>query len=242
MNRHVFWLTGASNRRRIPARPISEKFQAMKIRSSTTSATVAALAVSMTAAGTVQTTQCLLPSIPLAKFGTQFQFECQGYPTGLITNTRADIHYLNEPGDDAAAVMISIQAPSAGQPVWHFLGDDLGWSGDGVFTLDIESDILNGLIDLGLPTPANSVFVITIEMLGGIPLEGRFVTSVFTMDILGKSCPWDLDLDGDVGITDFLDLLAQWGTDPAGPPDFDSNGVVDITDFLELLANWGPCP
>ena len=207
-----------------------------------TSAAVAALALSMTAAGTVQTTQCLLPSIPLAKFGTQFEFECQGYPTGLIINTRADIHYLNDPGDDASGLMISIQAPSDGQPVWQLLGDDLGWSGDGVFTLDIDSDILDGLIDLGLPPPANSVFVITIEMLGGIPLEGRFVTSVFTVDIVGKTCPWDLDLDGNVGITDFLDLLAQWGTDPAGPPDFDSNGVVDITDFLELLANWGPCP
>ena len=34
-------------------------------------------------------------------------------------------------------------------------------------------------------------------------------------------CPWDLDGDISVGINDFLDLLAQWGTDPGGPPDFD---------------------
>ena len=54
-------------------------------------------------------------------------------------------------------------------------------------------------------------------------------------------CPWDLDGYG-VGITDFLSLLAQWGTDPGGPPDFDGDGNVGITDFLELLANWGPCP
>ena len=33
-----------------------------------------------------------------------------------------------------------------------------------------------------------------------------------------------------------------WGTDPGGPPDFDDDGMVGITDFLELLANWGPCP
>ena len=205
-------------------------------------AAVAALAAATVATGTRQTTQCLLPSIPLEKFGTHFDFECQGFPTGVIINSRADIHYLNEPGDDASGLMISIQAPSEGQPVWQILGDDLGWSGDGVFTLDIESDVLNGLIDLGSPPPANSVFLITIEMLGGVPLEGRFVTSVFTVDIVGKLCPWDLDLDGNVGITDFLDLLAQWGTDPQGPPDFNSNGVVDINDFLELLANWGPCP
>ena len=56
------------------------------------------------------------------------------------------------------------------------------------------------------------------------------------------SCPWDLDDDGIVGINDFLSLLAQWGTDPGGPPDFDGDGDVGINDFLELLANWGDCP
>jgi len=61
--------------------------------------------------------------------------------------------------------------------------------------------------------------------------------------LLGATlCPWDLDGDDIVGITDFLDLLAQWGSDPGGPPDFDGDGTVGITDFLELLANWGDCP
>ena len=57
-----------------------------------------------------------------------------------------------------------------------------------------------------------------------------------------EACPWDLDGSADVGIVDFLDLLAQWGTDPGGPPDFDGDGIVGITDFLLLLANWGKCP
>jgi hypothetical protein len=57
----------------------------------------------------------------------------------------------------------------------------------------------------------------------------------------GAPCPWDLDIDGLVGTNDLLALLAQWGTDPGGPPDFDGDGNVGITDFLELLANWGPC-
>ena len=59
---------------------------------------------------------------------------------------------------------------------------------------------------------------------------------------IGLPCPWDLDNSGDVGIVDFLDLLAQWGSAPGGPPDFNGDGTVGITDFLELLANWGPCP
>ena len=53
-------------------------------------------------------------------------------------------------------------------------------------------------------------------------------------------CAWDCggDNDDDVGITDFLALLAQWGG--PGSCDFDGLGV-GISDFLALLANWGPC-
>ena len=54
-------------------------------------------------------------------------------------------------------------------------------------------------------------------------------------------CLWDIDGDLNVGITDFLAVLAAWGSDPGGPPDFDGDGTVGINDFLMLLANWGPC-
>jgi len=47
--------------------------------------------------------------------------------------------------------------------------------------------------------------------------------------LVPPACPWDLNNDGNVGINDFLDLLALWGN-PYG-----------INDFLDLLANWGPC-
>ena len=55
------------------------------------------------------------------------------------------------------------------------------------------------------------------------------------------TCPWDCGIpqDKNVGIVDFLALLAQWGG--PGPCDFDGGGV-GITDFLKLLGNWGPCP
>jgi hypothetical protein len=58
----------------------------------------------------------------------------------------------------------------------------------------------------------------------------------------GSACPADLDGDGNVGVVDFLWLLAQWGTDPGGPPDFDGDGTGGISDFLVLLDAWGPCP
>jgi hypothetical protein len=53
-------------------------------------------------------------------------------------------------------------------------------------------------------------------------------------------CPWDCaDGNGDVGINDFLQMLADWGG--PSPCDFDGGGT-GITDFLLLLGNWGPCP
>ena len=55
------------------------------------------------------------------------------------------------------------------------------------------------------------------------------------------TCPWDLDGDGDVGVTDLLALLAAWGTNPLGPPDFDNDGDVGVTDLLALLGHWGSC-
>ena len=55
------------------------------------------------------------------------------------------------------------------------------------------------------------------------------------------TCPQDCgDMDGNVGINDFLTLLAQWG-EVGSSCDIDGGGV-GINDFLDLLANWGPCP
>jgi hypothetical protein len=60
------------------------------------------------------------------------------------------------------------------------------------------------------------------------------------------SCPGDIDDDGQVGVTDFLAILAAWGPCPDPPDpcpaDLDEDGAVGVTDFLELLALWGPCP
>jgi hypothetical protein len=53
----------------------------------------------------------------------------------------------------------------------------------------------------------------------------------------------DLDMDGVVGITDLLTLLAAWGPCPDPPlecpADLDDSGDVGIDDFLDLLAAWG---
>jgi hypothetical protein len=53
----------------------------------------------------------------------------------------------------------------------------------------------------------------------------------------------DLDGDGVVGVTDFLDVLAFWGPcpdpcPPSCPADFDGDCEVGVNDFLKLLATW----
>ena len=48
-------------------------------------------------------------------------------------------------------------------------------------------------------------------------------------EAVGEPCPWDLDDDGSVGVSDLLELLEFWG-DPYG-----------LADLLDLLAAWGPC-
>ena len=52
----------------------------------------------------------------------------------------------------------------------------------------------------------------------------------------------DTNGDGVVGINDFLDLLADWGscTEACCLSDLDLDGNVGISDFLLLLANWTP--
>ena len=58
------------------------------------------------------------------------------------------------------------------------------------------------------------------------------------------ACPWDCggENDGNVGIVDFLALLAQWGMVDA-TCDFGLGAPgVGIEEFLKLLGNWGPCP
>ncbi len=51
----------------------------------------------------------------------------------------------------------------------------------------------------------------------------------------------DIDGDGGVHVTDFLDLLGDWGpcNEECCLSDLDLDGEVGVTDFLLLLDNWG---
>ncbi|MCH7604035.1 MAG: hypothetical protein IIB54_14845, partial [Planctomycetes bacterium] len=56
-------------------------------------------------------------------------------------------------------------------------------------------------------------------------------------------CLADITGDGNVNVSDLLDLLAAWGScPPPCPPDSNFNGTVNVTDLLALLGAWGACP
>jgi hypothetical protein len=76
---------------------------------------------------------------------------------------------------------------------------------------------------------------------GDIGTEGSGTVSVSCAPF-APPCPWDCGqpADGNVGVVDFLALLAEWGQ--VGTPCDVDGGGVSVNDFLDLIANWGPCP
>jgi hypothetical protein len=61
-------------------------------------------------------------------------------------------------------------------------------------------------------------------------------------ELCQAACPWDLNGDGNVFVTDLLLLLASWGPCADCPVDFNEDGLVNVVDLLALIANFGPCP
>ena len=78
----------------------------------------------------------------------------------------------------------------------------------------------------------------------GVPEGGSLVAGAALNAVqVRQLVPGDADGDGQVGIVDFLTLLAAWG--PCPPPcpascssDFDLDCEVGIGDFLIVLGNW----
>lgn len=106
--------------------------------------------------------------------------------------------------------------------------------------LDVELDAagLGHLLGTGIVLGSCQVdlgFGIVAVELQSVRIAGQITISALT-------CPWDLDGNGDVGVTDLLAMLAAWGTPALGPPDMDGDGFVGVTDLLALLGHWGGCP
>lgn len=75
---------------------------------------------------------------------------------------------------------------------------------------------------------------------GGFQLVGGFWP--VSLAVEAPPCPGDLDLDGDVDITDLTQLLSHFGMVAGATPadgDLDGDTDVDISDLATLLSNFG---
>ena len=56
-------------------------------------------------------------------------------------------------------------------------------------------------------------------------------------------CPADINQDGLVDVTDFLELNSAFGTECVCRADINRNGIVNVLDFLEFNSAFGSfCP
>ena len=105
-----------------------------------------------------------------------------------------------------------------------------------------QNGVITELNDLVPDGSINVTFADAINNAGQIAASGDDgVAGAALLLTPIQSCLGDLDCDGLVGITDFLDLLVAWGPQPNHPADLNNDGTVGIVDFLMLLGSWGPC-
>jgi len=131
--------------------------------------------------------------------------------------------------------------------VWDAFGVPAGWVNN-IAGVGYDTDGESGSTPPGSVNPQDGFIGLSIDVSLGAGLGPTASTTVIVhhtygsiSPVLPDPCPWDCgDFNDDVGINDFLQVLAEW--DMVGTPcDFDGGGV-GINDFLDLLANWGPCP
>jgi len=166
------------------------------------------------------------------------------YLTEQLPCTLSDevVEITSEPGSLTLCVndTATFTVTAVGQPPityqWRKNTVDIVGATGAVFVINVVTLGSAGIYDVIVSTDCDSV-----QSLGAVLVVDTCDPPPPPPPPPPPSCPGDVDGDNTVGITDFLALLGQWGTNPGGPPDFDGDGDVGITDFLILLGNWGPC-
>jgi agmatine/peptidylarginine deiminase len=145
---------------------------------------------------------------------------------GAVTlNYCSTLETENEPGYDIAAVYIDGQwlDTAVQAPAWGTRFVDLTAFAGQTVVLDWRFDSVDGHYNNYHGWQVDAVTVSASELACENP------------------CPGDVNGDGTVNVSDFLDLLAAWGS-AGGPADVNDDGIVNVQDFLLLLSAWGDCP
>lgn len=135
---------------------------------------------------------------------------------------------------------VTVSSPPLGlDPVLSVLDPD-GNALPGASCTVPSTQVCSASVDI---VPAESGPMTFVLHEGGHNQNGTVVLGV--QCLLGPCACLAHDITGDgiVGISDFLELLADWGQCATScPADLNGDGDVGIDDLLLLIASWGVCP
>ncbi len=145
------------------------------------------------------------------------------------------------------------------------LGDFLDSTGRSAYPLSPQIDNTTGRVTFGGYTLGNqpgasgsgTLAVITFSPQGAgetdLALQGAQVTdttgatlSLSTQNghLAVRACPrWDVDCDGDVDISDIMQVAAHWNCEQGdacydSKYDIDQDGDIDVADIMQVAAHW----
>ena len=162
---------------------------------------------------------------------------------GLSPNDRFGSYVAIEGGVALVdAVELSYTGPQGPGRIHVYVSDGTQWTIATQFVGGVSGNYAYSRFGVSVTIDGDDVLLGTNVQ----SLETGSVSSAFVTFNLGcaSTCPADLDGSGEVGVSDFLAVLAAWGPCPPQQDcdeDIDGSGEVGVSDFLAVLAAWGPC-
>jgi hypothetical protein len=105
--------------------------------------------------------------------------------------------------------------------------------------IDTGSDALLPIDALDIDDDGDLLEPLPLDFFGELRIGGASV-DIGSIEYHSQSCFGDLDGDGNVNVSDLLNIIAQWGLTDS-PADVNSDGIVNVSDLLLVVGAWGPC-